>query len=1017
MRNAQFALGALAFSGVLAWAGMQPSGAAPDKTRADLEARFTTVVRPFMQGYCVSCHGKVKPQAQLDLTAYPTMDAVAKDFNHWTLLMERLTERTMPPAGVKMPPQAQVAKVISWIKDARAYEISRNAGDPGPVTSRRLSNMEYDYTVRDLTGVDLHPSKEFPVDPANQEGFDNSSESLTLSPALIKKYMAAARDIADRAALTSTGIEFASHPVLAETDRDKFCILRIVDFYKKQPTDLADYFRAANHYKHRAELGSPNATLKDFAVRAKVSPGYLDLIWKTLNTPGKPVGPVGTMQKLFAELPAPDKSVDGPEHSGCVDLRDWALALRKKLAWKFPNLRVPNGFSDGGQCFVLWKDREYATHRRSVNPAGLQIGGATASHTIPKRGNQPARVVKDTPDPDLFIPEDEAQRKPFTDSFDLFCSVVPDAFYISERGRMFVDDPGDKGRLLTAGLHNSMGYFRDDQPLMELILDEAGRAKLDHMWMDFNQVAFVPERMHTEFFHYERAESATITSEEFNFVRSEDPDACSDAKIFRLADAYKAKAVRNGGGEPDSLKAIDEHFKWVSHTIRSTEKGRIAAQPIHLKTLVEFAQRAFRRPLSADERAGILNFYQTLRKKEGLSHEEAIRDSLASILISPKFLFHVTADGDTASNSTGSGFRTASYAPPLRTQNLSEYALANRLSYFLWSSMPDAELMAHAAAGDLHKPEVLVAQAHRMLKDARVRALALEFGGNWLDFRRFEQHNAVDRNRFPVFTDDLRQAMFEEPVHYLVDTFQNNRSVLDILYGRHTFVNSLLARHYGMPMSPEEGKWVRVDNADQYGRGGLLPMALFLTENSPGLRTSPVKRGYWVVRRVLGEVIPAPPPNVPVLPTDESKLGKLTLRQALVEHRNNPACAGCHARFDSYGLVFEGYGPVGEIRTRDLGGKPVDASAPFPGSPDRTGVAGLRDYLKEKRQKDFVNTCCRKLLSYGLGRTLLASDDPTLEQMQQKLASGGYRFEPMVDAIVLSKQFRTKRAPANLAVR
>ena len=149
--------------------------------------------------------------------------------------------------------------------------------------------------------------------------------------------------------------------------------------------------------------------------------------------------------------------------------------------------------------------------------------------------------------------------------------------------------------------------------------------------------------------------------------------------------------------------------------------------------------------------------------------------------------------------------------------------------------------------------------------------------------------------------------MFEEPLRFLMDEFQNNRSVLDMLYGKYTFVNAPLAKHYGMTdVKPSTGDWVRVDNADHYGRGGLLPMAVFLTKNSPGLRTSPVKRGYWVVKRVLGETIPPPPANVPALPADESKMGDLTLRQALAQHRADPACAGCHARFDSYGLVFEG---------------------------------------------------------------------------------------------------------------
>ncbi len=195
-------------------------------------------------------------------------------------------------------------------------------------------------------------------------------------------------------------------------------------------------------------------------------------------------------------------------------------------------------------------------------------------------------------------------------------------------------------------------------------------------------------------------------------------------------------------------------------------------------------------------------------------------------------------------------------------------------------------------AGDLHEPEVIAAQARRMLKDPRVRALAVEFGGNWLDFRRFEELGTVDRERFPSFTNELRQAMFEEPVRFMIDVFQTNRSVLDFLYAKDTFVNPVLAKHYGMPILGKRPQdWMRIDDASPYDRGGLLPMAVFLTKNAPGLRTSPVKRGNWVVKNVLGERIPAPPPVVPDLPRDEAKLD-LPLRDVLARHRADPSCAG-----------------------------------------------------------------------------------------------------------------------------
>jgi hypothetical protein len=202
--------------------------------------------------------------------------------------------------------------------------------------------------------------------------------------------------------------------------------------------------------------------------------------------------------------------------------------------------------------------------------------------------------------------------------------------------------------------------------------------------------------------------------------------------------------------------------------------------------------------------------------------------------------------------------------------------------------------------------------------------------------------------------------------------------------------------------------WVRVDNARDYQRGGLLPMAVFLTQNAPGLRTSPVKRGYWVARRVLGEVIPPPPPVVPELPKDEAKLD-MPLRDVLAQHRNNPACASCHARFDTFGLAMENYGPVGEARTKDLAGHPVDTQATFPGGSQGDGLNGLQAYIHANREKDFLDNLSRKILVYALGRSLLLSDEPLIQRMDTRLATSGYRISALIDTIVTSPQFLTKR--------
>jgi hypothetical protein len=524
-----------------------------------------------------------------------------------------------------------------------------------------------------------------------------------------------------------------------------------------------------------------------------------------------------------------------------------------------------------------------------------------------------------------------------------------------------------------------------------LILGSAEQHELDTLWKELDFIASAVSRQYAAMMWFERSDSSFMRSAEFDFARPEDKDCLSEAKVKQLELAWLAKATENDASQV-VLDAIRDHFENVNATVRWLERTRLAAEPSHLAALVEFARRAYRRPLSQAEKDDLIAFYRRLRSEDHLDHEAAVRDTLVSILMSPYFCYRVNA------TEPGEGVAL-----------LSDYELASRLSYFLWSSMPDEPLLAHAAAGDLHHPDVLVGEARRMLRDPRVRGLATEFGGNWLDFRRFEETNSVDRERFPTFTNELRQAMFEEPIRFFIDLIQRDGSVLDFLDADYTLANPVLAKHYGIQVTsngPDE--WSRVGEAHRYGRGGLLPMAVFMTKNAPGLRTSPVKRGYWVVRRLLGEEIPPPPANVPALPSDESKLGDLTLPQILVQHRQDRNCAACHEHFDSIGLTFEGFGPIGERRSVDLGGKPIENHAVFRDGSEGTGLDGLRTYL-HSRQNEFVDNLCRKLLAEALGRTLQLSDEPTIDEMRAKLKANGCRFGTLVEAIVTSPQFLNKR--------
>ena len=985
-----------------------------------LNRQFDQAVRPYIDKYCIGCHNGPSAAAQLDLKSFTSVDLVAKDYPHWALVMDRLEAKTMPPKSMAAPPAEATQQVVSWIQALRTEQIKKSAGDPGVVLARRLSNAEYNYTIRDLTGRDMQITKEFPVDPANTAGFDNSGESLTMSPGLLNKYLQASRTVVDQMVLKLDGMDFAPFPMLVETDREKYSIQRIISFYQKQPTDYADYFEAAWRYRYRLALGKPAATLASTAAASKVSPKYLPLVWQILNERNA-VGPVGKLEKMWLALPTPAAKQPEALHAQCIEMRDFVVKIRTHTAMQFTAPKV-KGLPPQSQPLLNWKLRQFAAHRRESDPNDLLNEGEPVP-AVPEIPKFPGLHQEAAPrwaavsakaragDKDLIVPA--AQRARYQAAFARFASVFPDTFYVTERGRFFPDDTSDKGRLLSAGYHSVVGFFRDDTPLAELILDAKSQKELDRLWQDFDYIAHFTDRTWTQYFFNQSGEVLGKGAEAAS-PRPTDHAITDTFVINAMRDAYEAKANADPKNDPIAVTAIRDHFDRINTTLRALEKDKTAAEPKQLEAMLRFGAHAYRRPLTAAERDDLLAYYRSLRAKNELSHEDAIRQTLVGVLMSPDFLYRfdlLESSVPSHSQSQNSLTRTVAYSSAPASQPLSSYALASRLSYFLWSSMPDDELLRHAASGDLLRREVLLAQTHRMLKDSRVQGLATEFTGNWLDFRHFETHNSVDRGRFPTFNNDLREAMFQEPVRFVEDTIQQDRSILNLLYGKYTFVNPALAEHYGIPgIKGTADSWTRVEDADQYGRGGILPMAVFLTQNSPGLRTSPVKRGHWLVQRVLGEVIPAPPPDVPELPSDEAK-SDLPVRQMLAKHRDNPACSACHARFDSFGLAFEGYGPVGGARTNDLAGRAVDTAVTYPGGMEAKGFLGLQSFIREHRQQGFIENFSRKLLAYALNRSLQLSDEAVVERMETRLAARENRFSSLIDTIVTSPQFLNRRNP------
>ena len=454
---------------------------------------------------------------------------------------------------------------------------------------------------------------------------------------------------------------------------------------------------------------------------------------------------------------------------------------------------------------------------------------------------------------------------------------------------------------------------------------------------------------------------------------------------LKLVDSFEQISEFSTQDRPDMVIIFKRYDKPIRARAALFQKRLVDSEPVHLDALLEFAARAWRRPLSGSEKDELLGAYRSLRKA-GKLHTEALRGIFTAVLVSPNFLFKVERP-----------------EPGEAASPVSSFELATRLSYFLWASAPDEELLSVAGSGRLLEPAVLRAQTLRLLGDERVRGLASEFAAQWLLVRNFHKLDEKNEKLFPSFDLGLRSAMNEETVLFFKHLFQEGGSVLEILDADHTFLNERLAHHYGIPGVKGDG-WRRVDGVREYGRGGILALASILARQSGASRTSPVLRGNFIVEFLLGEHLPDPPATVPDIPDAVSTDG-LSVRQLVEKHRSVPECAGCHERIDPYGFALEAYDAIGRRRDKDGAGRPVDVKSTLRDGTTFEGIDGLRKYLLEERGEEFLRQLCRKMVGYGLGRSVGLSDELLISEMLDVLAKNGHRFSEAVLILVKSRQF------------
>ena len=478
----------------------------------------------------------------------------------------------------------------------------------------------------------------------------------------------------------------------------------------------------------------------------------------------------------------------------------------------------------------------------------------------------------------------------------------------------------------------------------------------------------------------------------------------SDRNAAILAVWNSARIIK-GDAHPPRLKIewieLETPFleTWppASHTNILFPNERGLAEPEYAREVIgRFATRAYRRPLVSSELDRLMRYWAETRKNTD-SLEASLRDTLGVVLSSPQFL------GLVASRSTPNG-----------RQQLNDYELAARLSYFLWSSMPDEPLIKLAETSQLQKPEVLAAQTRRMIRDPRAWEFIEQFTEQWLELDRLERVT-VDRGQYPDFSEQLSAAMRKESLHFFGDVLRSEGTIFQILDSDFTHLNELLAEHYGVAgVSGPQFRRVSLD--ESHHRGGVLTHASVLTGTSDGHDGHPIKRGMWLLRTLLDERPPPPPPNVPELDRADPKVRGLTIPQALAVHRESTACMGCHRKIDPWGLAFEEYDAIGNWQRDGTGAElrrrrtqhPIESQAELPGGVEVSGMKQLQAELLRTRKDDFRRTLLRKVMAYALGRSLTLADLEAADSLAPTLRDRGDRMGTLVELIVASEVFQSK---------
>ncbi len=979
-----------------------PPGAAPADTAADALAadQFAHQVTPLLQTYCYECHGNGKHASNLALDSYKTVDSVNQDWSTWETVLRFVRTHQMPPTGHDpQPSDDQRATISNWI-DGQLDRYYAHHPDPGRVTLHRLNRAEYNNTIRDLIGVDFHPADDFPPDDSGY-GFDNIGDVLSLPPMLMEKYLAAADRILDPAIVTD--------PIVSRITRIPASLGEVgfnafgdrgdgwVKLVTLEDDDVAitQPILAAGDYKMRVlAFTTPDGGVQAYDAAFGARSGGLSAYQKGIATNVPPI-----MSFLLNDALVKTVTVTADEeHPQVYEARIGVPAGNQRFRAAFRRIR-------GGDNEFNMKNGRLGREQ----PGILYVKYIELEGPLPCATRRSQAVDLPATGEHKTLAQTSVQ---FTGAGDVSMDInVPHDGDFLLRAQAYADQ---------AGTEPARMEFRVDGKTVQTfdVIAPGYMLPLANQRI-FSMQLLIPA---PEVYEYRAHLTAGTRKFSVAFINPfSDPKNTNpnlhvrDLVVQNLEVAGEGLPVPTPP-MPAPLASLFEKFApselvgdipaadatpAANAAPRPADPLAVANSPAARSILGEFTRRAWRRPVLPGELDRVMLLYNKAIQ-EGDTFRAGVKLAMKGVLVSPHFLFR----GDIAPKSTLAD-KSGTASPP-SIHLIDEYALASRLSYFLWSSTPDDELLDLASRGQLR--DNLEPQVHRMLASPKARALTDNFASQWLEFRAV-QSLAPDKEIYPDFDTTLRNSMQKETELFFQYIMTEDRSIIDFVDADYTFVDSRLAEFYGIPnVTGEEFRKVSLQGLP---RRGLITQGSVLALTSNPSRTSPVKRGKWVLENIVGAPPPPPPPNVPSLDDPKRALAG-TLRQQMEQHRANPTCYSCHAAMDPIGFGLENFDGIGAYRTAD-GEAPIDPAGALVTGDSFSGPLELTQVLSTTLRPYFVNCLSDKMLTYAMGRGTEYYDRAAIDEIARNVTKDHYRFSSLIMEVVKSVPFQMERGESALA--